>query len=100
MIAERTISFAPWDVGPVWAAMSDAEQPIPEIYREVAEQVRQLARVAGLTDIRGDLLELAAKFERLAAYADAAIRLDLPGYPHGERLPIDCDPLRSGCGTE
>lgn len=80
--------------------MSDAEQPIPEIYREAAEQVRQLARVARLTDIRGDLLELSARFERLAAYADAAIRLGAPGYPHGERLPIGCDPPPSGAVSE
>jgi hypothetical protein len=62
--------------------MSNAEQPIPELYREAAEQVRQLARQARLTDIRRDLLDLAASFERLAAYADTAIRLGLPG--HGE----------------
>jgi hypothetical protein len=79
------------DVEPVWAAMSDAEQPIPELYREAAEQIRQLARQARLTDIRGDLLELAAKFERLAANADAAIRLGLPGYPHGEVIPRERD---------
>ena len=72
--------------------MSDAEEPIPELYREAAEQVRQLARQARLTDIRGDLLELAAKFERLAAYADAAIRLGLPGYPHGKVIPAERDP--------
>ena len=72
--------------------MSDAEQPIPELYREAAEQVRQLAGQARLTDIRGDLLELAAKFERLAANADAAIRLGLPGYPHGEVIPSERDP--------
>ena len=71
--------------------MSDAEQPIPELYREAAEQVRQLARQARLTDIRGDLLELAAKFERLAANADAAIRLGLLGYPHGEVIPGERD---------
>src|SRR4051794_36037122 len=59
--------------------MSEAQQPIPELYREAAEQVRQLARQARLTDIRDDLLNLAAKFERLAANADAAIRLGLPG---------------------
>jgi hypothetical protein len=76
-------------VEPVWAAMSDAEQPIPELYREAAEQVRQLARQARLTDIRGDLLQLAAKFERLAANADAAVRLELPGYPHGEVVPSE-----------
>jgi hypothetical protein len=71
--------------------MSDAEQPIPELYRQAAEQVRQLARQARLTDIRGDLLNLAAKFERLASYADAAIRLRLPGYPQGEVVSSKCD---------
>ena len=86
--------------------MADAEQSIPDIYREAAEEVRQLARRARLTDIRGDLLQLSARFERLAAYADAAIRLGAPGYPHGERLPAagnrpDCArvtdrPLSSG----
>ena len=63
------------DVG----AMNDVEQSIPELYREAAEKVRQLARQARLTDIRGDLLELAALFERLAANADGAIRLGLSG---------------------
>ena len=72
------------DVGPVWAAMSDAEQPIPELYREAAEQVRQLARQARLTDIRSDLSKLAARFERLASDADAAIRLGPGSSPQGE----------------
>ena len=71
--------------------MGSDEQPIPELYREAAEQVRQLARQARLADIRGDLLELAARFERLASYADAAIRLGLPGYPHGEVIPSELD---------
>jgi hypothetical protein len=71
--------------------MSDAEQPIPELYREAAEQVRQLARQARLTDIRGDLLALAAKLERLAANAEAAIRLGVPGYPHGDVIPSQRD---------
>jgi hypothetical protein len=64
--------------------MSDAEQPIPQLYREAAKQVRQLAPQARLTDVRDDLLALAAKFERLAAYATTAIRLQLPGYPNDE----------------
>ena len=80
--------------------MSDAEQPIPELYREAAEQVRQLSRQARLADIRDDLLTLAAKFERLAVYAETAIRLQLPGYPHGavlgertqRRFGIRCSP--------
>jgi hypothetical protein len=58
--------------------------PQEPLYREAAEQVRQLARQARLTDIRGDLLELAAKFERLAANADAAIRLGPRSSPHGD----------------
>jgi hypothetical protein len=29
--------------------------------------------------------------KRLAAYADAAIHLGVPGYPHGERLPVADD---------
>ena len=43
--------------------MADAKQSIPDIYREAAEEVRQLALRARLTDIRGDLLELSARFE-------------------------------------
>jgi hypothetical protein len=78
-------------VEPVWAAMSDAEQPIPELYREAAEQLRQLARQARLTDIRDDLLALAAKLERLAANADAAIRLGVPGDPHGAVIASERD---------
>jgi hypothetical protein len=58
--------------------MSDAELPIPQLYRGAAEQVRQLSRQARLADIRDDLLALAAKFESLAVYAETAIRLQLP----------------------
>ena len=57
------------------AEMADAEQSIPDIYREAAEEVRQLARRARLTDIRSDLLELSARFERLAAIDRAILRL-------------------------
>ena len=74
-----------------FATMNDAQQPITDYYRETAEQLRQLARVSRLTDIRGDLLELSARFERIAAYVDAAIRLGAPGFPCGELLPIACD---------
>jgi hypothetical protein len=68
--------------------MNDLDELIPELYREAAEQLRQSARLSRLTDIRDDLLELSARFERMAAYADAAIRLGSPGYPHGELLPV------------
>jgi hypothetical protein len=57
------------------AAMSDAEQPTPELYREAAERVRNLAQQARLpADIRADLLDLAARFERMAAYLEARCR--------------------------
>ena len=71
-----------------WAAMNDTEQLIPELYREAAEQVARLARRSRLTDVRGDLFELSASYERMATYIEAAIRLGAPGYPHGEILPI------------
>lgn len=60
------------------AAMSDAQQPTPELYREAAEHLRQLARQSPLPDIRADLLDLAARFERMAAYLDAQRRLGAP----------------------
>ena len=51
--------------------MSDAERPTPELYREAAERLRQLARECRLPDIRGDLLDLSARFERMATYLEA-----------------------------
>jgi hypothetical protein len=77
------------------AAMADAHQPISQHYREAAEQVRRLARRSRLTDVRGDLLALSASYERMAVYADAAIRLGAAGYPHGELLPVAHDRLVS-----
>jgi len=78
-----------------FATMNDAQQPISDYYREAAEQLRQLARVSRLTDIRGDLLELAARYERIAVYVDAAIRFGAPGFPCGELLPVARDRLVS-----
>jgi hypothetical protein len=71
--------------------MSNAQQPFPVLYREAAQQVRQLAQRVRLTDVRGDLLQLSASYERIAASVEAAIRLGAPGYPHGEILPIAPD---------
>jgi hypothetical protein len=56
-----------------FSAMSDMERPKPELYREAAERLRQLAREARLPDIRADLLDLSARFERMAAYYAAQI---------------------------
>jgi len=53
---------------PPGAAMSDAEQSTPELYRAAAAKLRDLAAETHLPDIKGDLLELAARFERMATY--------------------------------
>jgi hypothetical protein len=48
--------------------MSETKRPTPECYREAAERLRQLARECWLADIQADLLDLSARFERMAAY--------------------------------
>lgn len=55
--------------------MSDAEQSSPELYRRAAEKLKELADQSDLPDIRGDLLDLSARFERMAAYFEAQRRL-------------------------
>ena len=82
------------------ATMSDAEHLVPELYREAAEQVRRLAGRARLTDVRNDLLELSARFERLGTYADVAISLGLPEYPHGELLLVAGDRPHHRCAAD
>ena len=63
------------------AAMSDAVQPTPELYREAAEKIRELARQSPLPDVHSDLLDLAARFERMAAYLEAQLSHGGPGAP-------------------
>jgi hypothetical protein len=47
-------------------------------YRDAAEELRQLAgRVRHVPDIHADLLELSARFERMAAYYTAQPDHDL-----------------------
>jgi len=53
--------------------MSEAERPTPELYRETAERLRQLAGESRLSDIQADLLDLSARFERMAYYYAAQI---------------------------
>jgi hypothetical protein len=55
-------------------AMNNAEQPSPETYRELAAKLRELADQSHLPEIRGDLLDLSARFERMAAYFEAQRR--------------------------
>ena len=54
-------------------AMTDAEQPAsePVELRELAKQLRRLADQSLLPDIKADLLDLAARFERMAADLEA-----------------------------
>jgi hypothetical protein len=53
--------------------MSEAERPIPELYHEAAERLRRLAGESRLPDIQAELLELSARFERMAACYAAQI---------------------------
>jgi hypothetical protein len=55
--------------------MNEAEQPSPELYRQLAERLRELADQSHLPDIRGDLLDLATRFEGMAANLEAERRL-------------------------
>jgi hypothetical protein len=55
--------------------MNRADQPTPELYRQAAQKLRELADQAHLADIRGDLLDLSARFERMATYYEAQRRL-------------------------
>ena len=48
--------------------MSETKRPTAECYREAAERLRQLAGESRLSDIQADLLELSARFERMANY--------------------------------
>jgi hypothetical protein len=64
--------------------MNHSDQPAAELYREVAEKLRQLASQSYLPDIQGDLRELAARFERMAAYYEAQGR-------RGEARDTDTD---------
>jgi hypothetical protein len=54
--------------------MNNAEQPSPELYRQAAKKLRELADQSHLPDIRGDLLDLSARFERMAANLEAQRR--------------------------
>jgi hypothetical protein len=54
--------------------MNDAEQPSPELYRQAAAKLREMADQSHLSDIQGDLRALSARFERMAAYYEAQRR--------------------------
>ena len=43
--------------------MTGAEQPEPELYREIAEKLREMADQSHLPEIQKDLRALATRFE-------------------------------------
>jgi len=53
-------------------AMNSADQPTPDECREVAAELRELADQARLPEIKADLLDLAERFERMAALVEAS----------------------------
>ena len=54
--------------------MAGAEQPEPELYREIAEKLREMADQSHLPEIQEDLRALAARFEEMAAHCEAQRR--------------------------
>ncbi len=48
----------------------DDRQSRAEHYREIAESLGRLARQTRFPDVRQDLIELAANFERMAEHAE------------------------------
>ena len=54
--------------------MTGTEQPEPELYREIAEKLREMADQSHLPDIQEDLRALAARFEEMAADCEAQPR--------------------------
>jgi len=52
--------------------MTDEEKR--QHYRELAEKLRRLADQSLLPDIRGDLFDLAARFERRATHFEVQLR--------------------------
>ena len=61
--------------------MIDKHEPTAAYYRKVAAQIRDLARGMQLPQVRSDLVDLAERFELLAAYVEKR-------YPNGRgRVP-------------
>lgn len=55
--------------------MTDQIAPTADYYRETAAQIRAFAQEARLPEVRGELYELAERFERMARYVEQR-------YPH------------------
>jgi hypothetical protein len=78
--------------------MSETKRPTTECYREAAERLRQLARECWLADIQADLLDLSARFERMAAYYAAQTPSD-PRDRDGRSIIPVTSPLLNDLGS-
>jgi hypothetical protein len=65
--------------------MNDTQSTSAAVYRRAAQQLRDLAAQSYLPDIRGDLLDLSARFERMAVYFEAQDRLSSSSSTENER---------------
>src|SRR5215831_13443503 len=68
--------------------MNDGDKP--QLYREAAESLRRLASQAPLPDIQGDVLDLSARFERMAMYFEAQLRLGAAGEERDDQTTFGC----------
>jgi hypothetical protein len=50
--------------------MSSEQLPTAEYYRNIAEEIRQIAEAAQVPEVRRDLFDLAKRFRRMAEYAE------------------------------
>jgi HAMP domain-containing protein len=64
--------------------MSAERELTPAYYREMADEVREAARMARIPEVRSELLQLAERFERMAAYVKRR-------YPEGRDRPSPDD---------
>jgi hypothetical protein len=66
--------------------MRDAQQPTTAYYRKISREIKELASRAELPEVRRDMLELAERFDRMAAYVEKR-------YPNGrDKLPPQARP--------
>ena len=48
--------------------INDIELPSADYYRAKAEEIRRVARQARIVEVAGELLEIAERFDRMAAH--------------------------------
>ena len=61
--------------------IDDVEPPIADYYRDKAAEIRLTAWVAHSPEVARELLELAYRFDRMAAYAERRTPCPAIGFP-------------------